>query len=150
MTIIRKATSADSSAIASCLLIAMEDIIYKFIGEQNSQQAKAFMEFFVEKEDNQYSYTNCWVAEDGGRVVGAINIYDGALLVQLRQPVLDHLKDKFQRVLDLEDETQPGEFYLDTIGVHPDQQGKGIGTRLLQYVVDDLVVKRNKMLVLLF
>lgn len=127
----------------------MEDIVCTFIGEQNSEKAKAFMEFCVKQNNNQYSHENCWVADEGGKIVGAVNIYDGALLAQLRQPVLDHLKSEFQRVLDLEDETQPGEFYLDTIGVHPDQQGKGIGTELLQFVINELVIKHKKTLGLL-
>jgi ribosomal protein S18 acetylase RimI-like enzyme len=149
MITIRKATLNDSPAIASCLLVAMKDIVYKFIGENNAERAKEFMLYFVENVNNQYSYQNCWVAEANDKVAGAINLYDGALLNELRQPVVEYLRSKFGKELNVEDETQAGEFYIDTIGVHPDQQGKGIGTKLLQFVVDDFVTKRGQTLGLL-
>jgi ribosomal protein S18 acetylase RimI-like enzyme len=149
MITIRKATLNDSQAIASCLLVAMEDIVYRFIGENNAEKANEFMLFFVENVNNQYSYENCWVAVDNEKVIGAINVYDGALLTELRQPVVDHLRKKFGKELNVEDETQAGEFYIDTIGVHPNQQGKGIGTKLLQFVVDDFVTNRGHTLGLL-
>jgi ribosomal protein S18 acetylase RimI-like enzyme len=107
------------------------------------------MLFFAENVNNQYSYQNCWVAEDNNRVVGAVNVYDGALLSELRQPVIDYLRNKFGKELSVEDETQAGEFYIDTIGVHPNEQGRGIGTKLLQFVVDDFVTNRGQTLGLL-
>jgi ribosomal protein S18 acetylase RimI-like enzyme len=149
MITIRKATRSDSQAIASCLLVAMEDIVYKFIGENNAEKANAFMLFFVENVNNQYSYQNCWVAEDNNRVIGAVNVYDGASLNELRQPVIDYLRNKFGKELNVEDETQAGEFYIDTIGVHPNEQGRGIGTKLLQFIVDDFVTSRGHTLGLL-
>ncbi len=149
MTVIRKATSGDSPAIASCLLVAMEDIVYKFIGNEDAKRAKDFMQFFVESSGNQYSYENCWLAETDNEVVGAVNVYDGALLNQLRQPVLDYLQNKFHRQLNLEDETQAGEYYIDTIGVHPHHHGKGIGTKLLQAVIEEFINMRGQTLGLL-
>jgi ribosomal protein S18 acetylase RimI-like enzyme len=149
MITIRKATLNDSQAIASCLLVAMEDIVYKFIGESNAEKAKAFMLFFVKNVNNQYSYQNCWVAEDNNKVIGAVNVYNGASLSELRQPVIDYLRNKFGKELKVENETQPGEFYIDTIGVHPNEQGRGIGTKLLQFVVDDFVTNRAHTLGLL-
>ena len=58
---IRKARSTDSETIASLLLSAMEDIVYELIGEQDSEKALTFMHYFVKKENNQYSWQNCWV-----------------------------------------------------------------------------------------
>lgn len=149
MVVIRKAIPSDSEAIASCLLIAMEDIVFRFIGKDDPQLARDFMLFFVSSKGNQYSYENCWVALENDRVVGAVNVYDGALLAQLRQPVIDYLHIRHQRTLIAEDETQAGEFYLDTIGVLPSVQGMGIGSKLLHFVVDDFVVKRHRTLGLL-
>jgi ribosomal protein S18 acetylase RimI-like enzyme len=148
MTLIRKATSSDSKAIAACLLIAMEDIVYKFIGEEDPVKARTFMLYLVSKEDNQYSWQNCWVAQDDLKVVAAISLYDGARLRELRQPVIEYLKN-LNRDLHLEDETQAGEYYLDTLGVSLDRQGKGIGTALLRFVVDEFVTRRGQTLGLL-
>jgi hypothetical protein len=79
MILVRKATLNDSEVIATNLFLAMEDIVYKFIGETDQEKAREFMLHFVRKSNNQYSYQNCWVAESSMNVVGSINLYDGAL-----------------------------------------------------------------------
>jgi ribosomal protein S18 acetylase RimI-like enzyme len=149
MIIVRKATPDDSESIAACLFLAMEDIICKFIGEEDPGKASDFMLYFVRKGGNQYSYQNCWVAEENLKVVAAVNIYNGALLRELRQPVIEYLRTEFNRDFDHEDETQAGEFYLDTLGVHPGHQGKGVGTMLLQFLIDEFVSKNRQTLGLL-
>lgn len=147
--IVRRATMEDSYLIATYLLLAMEDIVYKFIGEKDYQKAKGFLAYFAERENNQYSYQNCWVAEDEGKVVAAANIYDGARLVELRMPIVQYLKTQFNRDFIPEDETQSGEYYIDTLGVNPNQQGKGIGLRMLQFMIDEYVNKQHQTLGLL-
>src|SRR5690349_17429811 len=95
MISVRKATLSDSESIAAYLLLAMEDIIYGFIGEKDPQKALEFMLHFVRKDNNQYSYQNCWVAEENSKVVAAINLYDGARLTELRQPVIEYVRSNF-------------------------------------------------------
>lgn len=140
---IRKAKIEDSDAIALCLLQAMEAIVYRFIGENNPTEARAFMQHFVQAEANQYSYQNCWVAETDDSVVAAANVYNGAHLYRLRYPVLDHIYHHYQQTIQPEDETGPGEFYIDSLGVLPAWQGKGTGTRLLQFLVAEYVQKQK-------
>ncbi len=50
--IIRKARPNDSQYIAKYLLLAMEDIIYEFIGEKNHQKALEFLMYFTQKENH--------------------------------------------------------------------------------------------------
>ena len=149
MIFVRKATLNDSEIIATYLSLPMKDILYKFIGEEDPEKAREFMLHFVEKENNQYSYQNCWVVEDNMKVVAAINLYNGALLSELRQPVIEYLRSKFNNDFNPEDETQAGEYYIDSLGVNPNQQSKGIGTKLLQFVIDEYVNKRSQTLGLL-
>lgn len=149
MTFVRKATLNDSEIIVTNLFLAMEDIVYKFIGAEDPKKAREFMLHFVEKDNNQYSYQNCWVVENNMEVVAAINLYNGALLHELRQPVIEYLRSKFNKDFDPEDETQEGEYYIDSLGVIPDQQSKGIGTKLLQFVIDEYVNKHGQTLGLL-
>ena len=149
MILVRKATLNDSEIIATYLFLAMEDIVYKFIGEEGPEKAREFLLHFVEKDNNQYSYQNCWVVEDNLKVVAAINLYNGALLSELRQPVIEYLRSKFHKDFNPEDETQAGEYYIDSFGVNPNQQNKGIGTKLLQFVIDEYVNRHNQTLGLL-
>lgn len=46
---VRKATLNDSKIIAPYLFLAMEDIVYGFIGEKHLEKAREFMLHFVEK-----------------------------------------------------------------------------------------------------
>ncbi|MCV9933569.1 GNAT family N-acetyltransferase [Flavobacterium sp. LS1R47] len=147
--IIRKATIKDSNDIATYLLLAMEDIVYKFIGEENHNKAKEFLLHFIEKENNQYSYQNCFVVEDDNEIIAAVNIYDGAKLHLLREPIAQYVRTHYNKQFNPEDETQKGEFYIDTLGVNPKCQGKGIGSKLLQFLIDEYVTKKQKTLGLL-
>ena len=147
--IIRKATVADAPQIAQCLLLAMEDIVFEFIGFHDHEKALDFMLHFSQLKNNQYSYENCWVACVEGKVVAAANIYDGSALQRLRKPVLDYLAKEFDRNFVPEDETQSGEYYIDTLGVLPRHRGKGIGSRLLRFLIVEYLEKQGKILGLL-
>ncbi|AYN04011.1 MULTISPECIES: GNAT family N-acetyltransferase [unclassified Flavobacterium] len=147
--IIRKATINDSNDIVTYLLLAMEDIVYKFIGKEDYNKAKDFLLHFVEKENNQYSYKNCFVVEDDNEIVAAVNIYDGAKLHLLREPIAQYVRTHYNKNFNPEDETQKGEIYIDTLGVNPKCQGKGIGSKLLQFLIDEYVTKKHKTLGLL-
>ena len=149
MIFVRKATLQDAEIIATYLLLAMAEIVYKFIGEEIPEKAKEFMLHFVKKDNNQYSYQNCWVVEDNMKVVAAINLYNGALLSELREPIIEYLRSKFNKDFNPEDETQAGEYYIDSLGVHPNQQSKGIGTKLLRFIIDEYVHKHSQTLGLL-
>lgn len=147
--IIRKATPKDAEALATHMLLAMEEIVYVFIGERDARKAKEFLWHFTAREVNQYSYQNCWVAEEAGAVMAAANVYDGARLHELRAPVLEYIRSRFGNDFMPEDETGPGEFYLDTIGVNCNHQGKGIGSKFLRFLVDEYVTGGGQTLGLL-
>ncbi|MGM8361215.1 GNAT family N-acetyltransferase [Flavobacterium sp. ARAG 55.4] len=135
--IIKKAAPEDSKSIAPYLLLAMESIIYTFIGEKNPAKATEFLLYFIEKENNQYSYQNCWVVEDQNQIIAAVNIYDGEKLKELRKPVTDYINKQYGQNLNIEDETESGEYYIDTLGVNPQYQGKGIGSELLRFLIKE-------------
>lgn len=146
---IRKAQPEDAPVIAACLLLAMEEIVYGFIGSANRQQALAFMAHFTAGTHNQYAYGNCMVAAINGTVVGAVNIYDGAQLELLRAPVIDYIHRYYNPHFTPEAETAAGEYYLDTFGVLPACQGKGVGALLLRTAIDTYVHHQGKVLGLL-
>jgi len=149
MTTIRKATQHDAVIIATYLLLAMEDIVYRFIGEEDSQKAREFMTFFVKKDNTLYSYHHCWVVEVNTKIVAAVNVYDGARFKELQQPIVEYLQTLDHSNIPEEDETQAGEYYIDALGVDPDEQGKGFGTKLMKFVIDEFVQKHNQPLGLL-
>lgn len=147
--LIRSAVSTDSEAIATYLLLAMEAIVSEFIGQDDPKKAKEFLLHFVQKENNQYSYQNCFVVEDNDQIIAAVNVYDGSELKRLRAPIVQYIEMHFNKIFNPEDETQPGEYYIDSLGVNPDQQGKGIGAKLLKFLIDYYVTQNNKTIGLL-
>ena len=147
--IIRKAKIEDSEAIATFVLLAMEEIVYKFIGEKSHEKAKQFLVNLICKKANQYSYENCWVIEIENEVVAVAIVYDGAKLQELREPVAKEIKSMFNRDFNPENETEAGEYYIDSIGVSPQQQGKGLGSKLFRFLIDEYVYERNETLGLL-
>jgi ribosomal protein S18 acetylase RimI-like enzyme len=147
--IIRKSKPEESNAIASCIALAMKDIIYHFIGEDSAEKAIWFLNTLIQEKGNQYSYENCWVVESENEIVAAAIVYDGARLKELRKPVANAVKLMFNREFHPEDETQAGEHYIDCIGVNPNQQGKGIGTKVLKFLINAYVHQKDKTLGLL-
>lgn len=146
---IRRAQKKDARIIANYIILAMEDILYAWIGERSMDKSIRFLEHLIRKKNTQYSYENCWLIESEKKVIASANVYDGAALKQLREPAIKLLRSMFDRELQVEDETQAGEFYIDCISVHPQWQGKGIGSKLLTCLIDEYVHKQNKVLGLL-
>lgn len=141
--IIRKAVASDAISIATYLQLAMPHILHEFIGDNNPKIAQVFLLHFVERQNNQYSYDNCFVAAQDTQVIAAINMYDGAKLQQLRAPIAEYIGTHFKKEFNPEDETQAGEYYIDSFGVNPKHQGQGIGAKMLQHVID-IYVNQNK------
>lgn len=146
---IRKANLEDSQAIATLLMQATGEVIYKFIGVEHYEKARDFLLHFIRMEDNQYSYQNCYVATEDEVIIAACLVYDGAKLEELRKPVLEYIHRHFDANLQIADETQAGEFYIDSLGVAKTQQGKGLGSKLLRFLIDERLYKQGQTLGLL-
>ncbi len=147
--IIRKAKPEEYSSIAPLLLLAMEDIAYQFVGERSKNKAILFLGNLVQQKGNQYSYENCWVVEIEGKIIGVACVYDGGLLEELRAPVAKEIKLLFNKSFNPENETQAGEFYVDCVGIDAEHQGKGLGTHIFRFLIDEYVCQRNQTLGLL-
>lgn len=129
---IRKAEPEDAKTVAPLIIQAMGDLAYKFSNSKDYNITLSLFEHFFKENGNQYSYENTLVYEDQGKVIGALNAYDGAQLLKLRKNFLDYLVvHNNLKDFSPEPETESGEFYLDTISVNPDAQGKGIGKKLI-------------------
>lgn len=146
---IRRASSQDSANIANLVIHAMEDIIYSFIGEKSMEKSIVFLTGLIQEKGNQYSFENCWIAADEDDVLAAVIVYDGGKLNELRQPVAERIKIMFNRPLVAEDETEAGEYYIDCLAVNVNAQGKGIGSEILNFLINEYVITQKKTLGLL-
>lgn len=146
---IRKANVNDAKAIAYHLFYAMQDVVYEFINSKDERKCLAFLEYFSSSNSNLYSYENCYVWQENNQVIAVANLYDGAKLQTLRTPVESYIRQNFNPDFQIEDETQAGEIYLDTFAVTPSYRGKGIGGKMLRFLIYEVVCCQKKTLGLL-
>jgi len=131
---IREATRNEAAEIASLIMMAMTDecCLY-FCGDgYGLEDFRQMMTMLVEREDSQYSYKNTLVATDGHQVVGISVSYDGGRLHELRRAFIASAKKYIGKDhTAMEDETQAGELYLDSLAVRSEYRRQGIAKRLL-------------------
>ena len=131
---IREATKAQAAVIARLIMVAMtDDCCLYFCGvEHGLDDFYKMMVSLVEREDSQYSYVNTLVAMADEKVVGVAVSYDGGRLHQLRQAFIQAAKENIGKDHSgIDDETQAGELYLDSLAVLPVYRRQGIAQRLL-------------------
>ncbi|QYR09893.1 GNAT family N-acetyltransferase [Prevotella sp. Rep29] len=130
------AKRSQSKEIARLIMSAMsEDCCRWFAGPDHTlADFERMMTTLVEREDSQYSYKNTLVALTEDQVLAGILVsYDGADLLPLRRAFIEEAKTFLQRDFsDMDEETQAGELYLDSLAVLPAYRGQGIATRLLK------------------
>lgn len=135
--IIRDAEACDAPCVALLLVQAMGDLARFFTSDTGREEEIFLFDKFFEERGNQYSFENTLVVELNGKVVGSSNGYDGGKLQELRQPFFNYIKSKFNVQLpDCDEETEQGEFYIDCVSVLPEVQGKGIGTALIEAMIE--------------
>lgn len=132
---IRPAKPEDAEAVAPLMILALGHIAGIFARSENHDDAIPFVENFFRHDKNQYSYENTLVYVNEFGIVGSVTGYDGKLLHELRQPILDELH-KSDPDFYPSDETEAGEYYLDCVNVDTSQQGKGIGKELIAAFCD--------------
>ena len=130
---IRQATPSDAPTIARIIAYGFgEDMLRQYCGEQGLQ----ILEALAHMEVSQYSYHHALIAEIDGKPVGAIVGYDGAQLQQLRRPTLAYIAEQAGFMPQIQEETEPGEYYLDSLAVFPEYQHQGIGKQLILALCD--------------
>ena len=132
---IREATKNQAAEIASLIMMAMtDDCCLYFCGDgYGLVDFRKMMTMLVELEKSQYSYKNTLVAMDGDKVVGISISYDGARLHELRRAFIEAAKKYIGKDHSaMDDETQAGELYLDSLAVLPEYRRQKIASRLLR------------------
>ncbi len=148
--IIRAAKPEDFSQVAPLIVQAMEDLACTFANTSDVEKTYPLFEHFFKLSENQYSYEHTLVFESDGVIAGSVTAYDGGMLPVYRAPFLEYIEKHYNvRNLVIENETMPGELYIDTLSVSPKFQGKGIGKKLLQAAKERAIEKGHNKIGLL-
>jgi len=131
---IKEAKKEQAAEIASMIMMAMteECCLYFCDNQHGLADFLQMMTMLVSREDSQYSYKNTLVAIEGHKIVGISVSYDGGRLHELRQTFIEAAKEYIGKDHSgIDDETQAGELYLDSLAVLPEYRRQGIAKRLL-------------------
>ena len=128
----RPARKDESGTIAELFEISSDGVAsYIWSGLQTDYPGLSLLEIGrrrYEREDTAFSYQNCLMAEEQGRVLGMMHAFpvepadDVAPAAQPVDPVLKPYSE-------LE---APDTLYIAGIAVWPDYRGRGVGTRFLE------------------
>ena len=132
--IIKRASREQAVSIAQLIMMAMTDecCLYFCGNGYGLEDFRKMMIHLVEREDSQYSYKNTQVAMADDIVVGIAVSYDGGRLHELRRAFIAAAKAQIGKDHSgMDDETQAGELYLDSLAVRPDYRRQGIARKLL-------------------
>lgn len=147
MTII-SATLAHAADIAQLIMMAMSEECCQILAgkDHTLDDFYQMMLTLVLMDDSQYSWRNALVAVDEkvvdgdveyAPVAGVVVGYDGGDLHQLRQrfqsAAQEYLKMDYS---EMDDETSPGEYYIDSLAVYPEYRGHGIASSLLRKMAE--------------
>lgn len=140
---IRRAARDDAGYIADAIMMALGDEMVDNMANGRGRGAvKEIFSRLARTEDSQYSYTNSLVAiAPGGDVAGVVIAYDGEILLRARRmffaltgEILGWDIREFVEDGEPDVETDPSEYYLDSLAVWPKYRGEGIATYLIEEV----------------
>jgi ribosomal protein S18 acetylase RimI-like enzyme len=132
------ARKEQAAEIASLIMEAMDyDCCQNFAGESHTlEDFHRMMTSLVEMEDSQYSYRNTLVALVDGQLAGCLVGYDGKDLRQLRKRFIEKAAEYLEQDFsNMDDETQAGEYYLDSLCVKRNFRKRGLATRLIKEAI---------------
>lgn len=138
--IIEKARPDHAPLIAKAVMMAVgEEICEDFASPDHTlADVEKLFTTLAAMPDSQYSYNNTLVAIDPatGDVMGLCVAYDGGKLHALRRRFFEQVREQLGRDMEgMADETDPDEFYLDTVATFPAHRGKGVATALINATI---------------
>ncbi|MBR1705347.1 MAG: GNAT family N-acetyltransferase [Bacteroidales bacterium] len=133
---IRDARPEDASFLAKCIMAGMHFYDFEGAVPEDGDIYERLIEC-EKRTDTLYSYAHSRIAETDGTVVGSLLSYPGDIYRNLRHKAFTELwPELIEMEATSDQETDPGEYYLDSLAVLPAYRGRGIGRTLLKDGID--------------
>lgn len=133
---IRHAQPQDAQAVVPLITDAIGEIANRLTGEQSSEAVAHELAVLFKREDNRHSYLNTFVAIEDANILGILVYYNGAQAIEMDANLMKWLNAKNAPNITIDKEAHEDEYYIDTICVAPEARGKGIGSLLLQFAIE--------------
>ena len=139
---IRPAVSDDALEAVPLILEAIGSIAFVLTGTKVLAEAMSILENFFQQEGNRISYENTLVLEEhesvgDRRILGVAISYDGLAARKLDEPLEEAAKlQSGSPEYRIPTEAEPDEYYLDTVSVNRNCQGRGLGRQLIEAVCE--------------
>lgn len=133
---IRQAQPQDAHAVVPLIIDAIGEIANRLTGEQTASMVEQELTELFRREDNRHSYLNTYVAVEGEQILGILVYYNGEQAITMDANLVKWLKEKNAPSITIDKEAHEDEYYIDTVCVAPEARGKGIGTLLIQFAID--------------
>lgn len=132
----RAATPADAPFIARYVLAAFHIIELDQPLSEEQQQSITALEPVVQQEGVLYSYRHAEIVEIKGEPIAMLLSYKGENFREFRARTFQQLPFFTEEELaSMDDETQAGELYIDSLAVYPQHRCCGIAQCLLERAV---------------
>lgn len=129
---IERCRETDREAIARAVMMALHEDF-----EANEPWRRIFTTL-AGRPDSQYSFRNALKAvTPSGEIAGIIVAYDGGRLDELRRAFIAEFEQVTGRKLGkLADETESGEWYIDSLAVFPGHRHMGVGRAMIEAAIE--------------
>lgn len=139
--VIRGAKPEDAEKAAELISMAWDELACIFAGSKDKKEVNKVISAFCKEKNNRFSYENIDVVESEGSIAGLVLAFPAEKEMKLNTAIMKKLpslyktkistyKEKVVPMLNSE-EAKPGEYYIDSIAVHPKYRKKGLGKKLL-------------------
>ncbi len=125
---IDQAKREDAGEVLPLLLSAIGEIAYSLAGTERPDEAADILAEFYAKENNRLSYRHALVFREEGRAVGMLLAYPGDNAAELDRPLAERPGRSGGGIVT---EARSGDYYLDSLAVRADCQGRGIAKALI-------------------
>lgn len=146
---IKQAQKDNITNISTLIFNAILNIANTLTGEEKEEKILETLDFYIKMDVNRLSYNNIYTYEIENQIVGLILAYNSNDVKKLDKPILEHLKTKNIYLDSFEKECFEDEFYIDTVSVSPNFQGRGIAKELFSFVEEKAKEKGFKKVSLL-
>ena len=137
MSIIRKAEKKDVKGAIPLLITALDEMRTVFSGYTDEEKIAAKFEEYFLMDEGRYTYKNFSVCEIEGRIAGIIVAYYSDEGEKLDDVMLKELKKIGISIENFEQEFYENEYYIDSIAVGSEYQGRGIAKELIKYAENE-------------